>query len=183
MRSNEMKSVALVIALSIATFANVSCNRFESASTVASTSQPAAAIRYVDDTANVIDEPTRQELETTLAALKDRKKVDFSVVTVASTGSTTAFDYSLLLARERKSNSSDKTAIAGLLLLVAVDDRNWHIQITRNLEDDLTKEILTNLSEPMKDLFRQKRYGEGVVKYVNTLIAKLDRIEVLEAEE
>ena len=183
MRPNKMKSVALVIALSVVTLANVSCGRFESASTVASTSQPAAVIRYVDDTAKVIDEPSRLELETTLAALKERKKIDFSVVTVASTGNTSAFDYSLLLARERKSNSNDKTAIAGLLLLVAVDDRNWHIQITRNLEDDLTKEMLTNLSEPMKDSFRQKRYGEGVIKYVNTLIAKLDQIEVFEAED
>ena len=182
MRPIETKSIAFLVALSIVTFATVSCNRFESASTVASTSQ-AAAIRYVDDTAKVIDEPSRQELETTLAALKKRKKIDFSVVTVASTGKTSAYDYSLLLARERKSHSNDKTAIAGLLLLVAVDDRSWHIQITRNLEDDLTKEILTNLSKPMQDSFRQKRYGEGVVKYVNTLIAKLDQIEVFEAEE
>jgi hypothetical protein len=151
-----MKSVAIIIALSIVALAGLGCNRFKSASTVASTSQP-EAIRYVDDAANVIDESSRQELAATLAALKERKKIDFSVVTVVSTGDKSAFDYSLTLARERKSNRSDKTVIAGLLLLVAVDDRKWHIQISNNLEDDLTDEILTTLSEPMTDSFRRKR--------------------------
>jgi uncharacterized membrane protein YgcG len=60
-------------------------------------------------------------------------------------------------------------------LLVAIDDRNWHIQITRNLEALLTNEILTNLSTPMTDAFRQKQYGEGILKYVNAIIAKLDQ--------
>ena len=137
-------------------------------------------VGYVDDAANVIDGPSRQELENTLAALKKRKKIDFSVVTVASTAKDSAFDYSLALARERKSKRNDKTVVAGLLLLVAVNDRNWHIQITRNLETDLTKEILTKLSEPMTDSFQQKRYSEGVMKYVNAVIAKLDQIDLPE---
>lgn len=178
-----MKRVAIILALSVASAAVVSCNRARThqSTTIASTTanpSPVAAIEYVNDTAKVIDGSSRQQLETTLAAFRDRKNIDFSVVTVASTGDKSAYDYSLTLARERKSNSTDKTATAGLLLLVAVDDRNWHIQITRNLEADLTNEILTKLSEPMADSFRQKHYGEGIIKYVNAIIAKLDRIEV-----
>ncbi|HKG47198.1 MAG TPA: TPM domain-containing protein [Pyrinomonadaceae bacterium] len=169
-----MKCVAFVIALSLVTLSSASCNRFKSASTVASTSER-ETIKYVDDGANVLDEPARRQLETTLAALKERKKIDFSVVTVGSTGEKSVRDYSLALAHERKSSSSDKNVIAGLLLLVAVQDRNWHIQITRNLEDDLTEEILTNLSGPMTDSFRQKHYGEGVIKYVNAIIEKLEQ--------
>src|SRR5215213_9721779 len=57
---------------------------------------------YVTDSAKVLDESTRKQLETTLAALNERKKIDFSVVTVRSTGNKSAFDYSLDLARERK---------------------------------------------------------------------------------
>jgi len=109
--------------------------------------------------------------------LKERKKIDFSVVTVRSTGDKSASDYSLDLARKRKSNSIERN-VRGLLLLVAVDDRNWHIQITDNLQKDLTKEILTNLSTPMTDSFKQKQYGEGILKYVNALIAKLDQLEL-----
>ena len=91
-----------------------------------------------------------------------------------TTGNQSAFDYSLALARERKANGNENNA-SGLLLLVAVDDRNWHIQISRNLEADLTKDILTNLSTPMTDSFKEKRYGEGIIKYVNAVIAELDR--------
>jgi uncharacterized membrane protein YgcG len=133
------------------------------------------AIGYVTDDANIIDESTRRELENTLAALKERKKIDFAVVTVKSTGAKSAFDYSLDLARERKSNSIEEN-VSGLLLLVAVEDRNWHIQITRNLEPHLTNDLLTKLSAPMTDSFRQNRYSEGVLKYVTAVIAELEQI-------
>jgi uncharacterized membrane protein YgcG len=146
----------------------------------AETPLPVIATGYVTDTANVIDEASRKQLETTLSTLKDRKKIDFVVVTVPSTGSTSARDYSLAVAREHKARSADSNVIAGLLLLVAVDDRNWHIQISRNLEDDLSNDLLTKLSEPMTDSFRQKRYGEGVIKYVNALIEKLNDIKSID---
>jgi uncharacterized membrane protein YgcG len=100
-------------------------------------------------------------------------------VTVRTTGDKSARDFSLGLARERKNNSIEQN-VSGLLLLVAVDDRNWHIQITRNLEVSLTNELLTELSVPMTDSFRQNRYGEGILKYVNALIAKLEQIDLPE---
>ena len=81
------------------------------------------------------------------------------------------------MARERKNNSINQS-VSGLLLLVAVDDRKWHIQISRNLEPDLTNELLTRLSEPMADSFLQKRCGEGILKYVNALIAELEQIDL-----
>jgi hypothetical protein len=30
----------------------------------------------------------------------------------------------------------------------------------------------------MTDAFKQKQYGEGILKYVNALIAKLDQLEL-----
>lgn len=175
-----MKKAALIITLSIITAAFVSCKSSGPAQTagVAVVVASPGIVRttdYVTDEAKVIDESTRKQLETTLAALKERKHIDFAVVTVRTTGDKSAFDYSLDLARERKKNSLEQNP-SGLLLLVAVDDRNWHIQITNNLEKDLTKDVLTNLSTPMTDSFRQKQYGEGILKYVNALIAKLDQL-------
>jgi len=132
---------------------------------------------YVTDDANVIDEATRKQLETKFAALKDRRKIDFAVVTVKTTGDKSVFDYSLTLARERKKDSIEAN-VSGLLLLVAVDDHQWRIQISRNLEPHLTNEILTNLSTPMTDAFRQKQYGEGIRKYVNAIVEKLDQLDI-----
>lgn len=172
-----IKRTAISIAVSLVTLAIISCNRVESPSTVAGLSRP-EAVTYVTDNAKAIDDSSKQQLESKLAALKERKKIDFSIVLVASTGDKSARDYSLTLARERKSSRTDQTVIAGLLLLVAVDDRNWHIQISNNLEKDLTPEVLTNLSTPMTDSFQQKKYGEGIIKYVDALIVKLDQIDL-----
>jgi uncharacterized membrane protein YgcG len=163
-----MRVLLVCLLFCIVSAAAISCKTANTASTSSFKTSD-----YVTDNAKVIDEPTRKQLETTLAAFKERTKIDFSIVTVKTTGDKSTFDYSLELARERKDKSFEQN-VSGLLLLVAVDDRNWHIQITRNLETQLTKEILTDLSVPMIESFKQKRYGEGIVKYVNALIAKLE---------
>jgi len=173
-----MKKAALLIIL-ILTIACKSGPTQQVSSVVVAVPSPSTvkASGYVTDEANVIDEAVRKQLVTTLAALKERRKIDFSVVTVKSTGDKSVADYSLALARERKTDSIEAN-VSGLLLLVAVDDRNWHIQITRNLEPRLTNEILTNMSTPMTDSFRQKQYGEGIRKYVNAIIEKLDQLDI-----
>jgi len=174
-----MKKAAFVIILITAIIACKSGPARQASSVAAAVPSPSTvkASGYVTDQAKVIDEATRKQLETTLAALKERKKIDFAVVTVSSTGAKSAFDYSLALARERRKDSLEANP-AGLLLLVAVDDRNWHIQISNNLEPHLTKELLTNLSTPMTDSFKQKQYAEGIRKYVNALIEKLDQLDI-----
>lgn len=172
------KKAALLLIL-IATLSCKSGPTQQVSSVVAAVPSPNAvkATGYVTDEANVIDEATRKQLVTTLAALQDRRKIDFSVVTVKSTGDKSVFDYSLALARERRKDSIEAN-VSGLLLLVAVDDRQWQIQITQNLEPHLTKEILTNMSTPMTDAFRQKQYGEGIRKYVIAIVEKLDQFDI-----
>ena len=175
-----MKKAVLLIALClITTIACKSGPTQQVSSVVAAVPSPSTvkATGYVTDEANVIDEATRKQLVTALAALQDRRKIDFSVVTLKSTGDKSVADYSLALARERKKDSIEAN-VSGLLLLVAVDDRNWHIQISNNLEPHLTKELLTNLSTPMTDAFRQKQYGEGISKYVNAIVEKLDQLDI-----
>lgn len=173
-----MKRVVITLTLSVVIAAGLSCTSspIHKASELGkATASPVEVSGYVTDDAKVLDDSSRQQLETILAALKARKSIDFSVVTVKTTGNQSARDYSLTLARERKNKSKEEN-VSGLLLLVAIDDRKWHIQITRNLEDKLTDEILTTLSEPMTASFQQKRYGDGIIKYVNAVIAKLEQL-------
>jgi uncharacterized protein len=142
------------------------------ASTVAA--NPSPQIEYVTDSANVLDQPSKSQLESTLAAFKRREKIDFAVVTVGTTGNRSIRDYSLDLARKRKTNVPDGRDNGGLFLLVAIDDRQWHIQITTDLEEKLTDPILTALSQRMVNSFKQKRYGDGINKYVDAIITKLE---------
>jgi len=182
-----MKKVALIVLLLTI---NLACVRHkESASpTVAQdvTARPgpvnAAAVpsptsraqfTYVTDQANVFDAATRTQLESRLAQLRAKEDIDFAVVTVSTIGGESPFDHSLKLARERGAAIGNRNSNGNLLLLVAVDDRKWHIQISRNLEAELTKEVLTQLSSTMAELFQQKRYGEGITRYIDAIIVKL----------
>jgi uncharacterized protein len=184
-----MKRIAIVATLIVAVIAAGCVSRNKSGSQTVSESNPGnpqqasvastvapsptltARIGYVTDSANVMDQSSRNHLETTLASFKQHAKIDFAVVTVESTGTKSVRDYSLELARQRKSNTGHTSG--GVLLLVAVNDHHWHIQVTRNLESTLTNEVLVTLSKPMRDSFMQKRYGEGIIQYVNAIISKL----------
>ena len=176
-----MKKTAIVLILIIISISCKSGPTQQVSSVVAAAPSPSTVkpAVYITDNAHVIDEATRKQLETTLAALKERKKIDFSVVTIPSIDDNPIYDYSLGLAQERKKErDSVEQNVAMLLLLVSVDDRQWHVQITRDLESHLTNEILRSMSIPMTDAFRQKQYGEGISKYVNAIIAKLDQLGI-----
>ncbi|HEY2960850.1 MAG TPA: TPM domain-containing protein [Pyrinomonadaceae bacterium] len=169
-----MKKLAIIAVLLTLGLGCVRHNTSEpSASTPVTSSTPRAEFSYVTDHANVIDGATKTKLEARLAELRQKEDIDFAVVTVSTSGAESAFDHSLKLARERGAAIKNQNTNGNLLLLVAIDDRNWHIQISRNLEAELTNPILTELSSPMTELFKQKRYGEGVTKYVDAIIAKL----------
>jgi len=153
-----MKKLALILLLVSLTFA---CAR------------PKETIAYVTDGANVIDANEEARLETRLAQIRQQHDVDFAVVTVSTSGAESVFDHSLRLARERSDRLKNKPGKGGLLLFVATNDRQWRIQITRNLEAKLPNQLLTDLSAPMTDSFKQERYGVGIEQYVEAVVAKL----------
>src|SRR5437667_11638687 len=62
---------------------------------------------YVNDFAKVIDQQTKQQLETTLSNLDQQQQIQFAVVTVDTTGDREIFDYSLAVARGWGMGSKD----------------------------------------------------------------------------
>src|SRR5712692_1560600 len=97
---------------------------------------PPNPFRYVVDNAGVIDSTTNQRMEKILRALKESGDIEFAVVTVKTTGDQDIFDYSLAVARGWGIGSSEGEK-NGLLLVVAVDDHKYFIQVSRHLEGDL----------------------------------------------
>jgi hypothetical protein len=55
---------------------------------------------YVNDFANIFDIKTKEELEQTLTNFKEQAKIDIVIATVRTTGDKTAFDYSVILAKQ-----------------------------------------------------------------------------------
>ena len=106
--------------------------------------------------------------------LKDKSDIEFAVVTVETTGGRPIFDYSLALARGWGVGPKDTSKGGGLLLLLAVKDRRWQIQVSRRLEKDLPDEECKKLGDQSTELYQQGRYDEGLIKYVEAIIGRLE---------
>lgn len=126
---------------------------------------------FVNDYAKVIDEATRRRLEERLRLLKERGRVEFAVATVETMGGRDINDYSLAAARGWDVGS--KETGDGLLLLVAVKDRRWRVQVSRSLEAALPDEAVAETCRAAEPLYRDGRYGEGVATCVDGLVAWL----------
>lgn len=128
----------------------------------------------VNDFAGVIDDETQNKLEAKLAQFKSKSSIEFAVVTIETTGGQPIFDYSLALARQWKVGPKDLSG-GGLLYLVAVKDREWRIQVSRSLEKDLPDDVCKTLASRSVELFQQKKYGDGIANYVDSIIERLDK--------
>ncbi len=127
---------------------------------------------FVNDFAEILDQSTKDKLEQTLSKFKSDAKIDFVIVTVKTTGEETVFDYSLSLANDWAVGTKNPDK-AGILMLIAVEDRRWHIQITREMEKVLSDAEVGEFGALMRPLFREKKYGEGITTCVEKFIEVL----------
>src|ERR1051326_1867449 len=131
---------------------------------------------YVNDYAHVIDQQTKDRLETTLTNLDREQQIEFAVVTVDSTNGQEIFDYSLAVARGWGLGSKD-TSKPSLLLLVAIKDRKYYTQVSRHLEGDLPDGLVGQIQrEQLVPAFRAGDYARGLSdtldEYIRTVAAK-----------
>ena len=125
---------------------------------------------YVNDYAGVVDSATKDRLETTLGNLDRQQQIQFSVVTVDTTGGQDIFDYSLAVARGWGIGSKDATK-PSLLLLVAIKDRKYYTQVSRHLEGDLPDGLVGQIQrEQLVPAFKAGQYGQGLAATVETYI-------------
>lgn len=128
------------------------------------------------DNANVIDAATRQRLESIYLNLKERGNIEYAVLTVDTTGGLDIFDYALRVARGWGIGPRDGEK-AGLLLVVAIQDRKYFTQVSRHLEGDLPDGLIGQIQrERLVPAFRQQNYSKGILdtiqSYAATLAAK-----------
>jgi uncharacterized protein len=128
---------------------------------------------YVNDFANVIDNATKNRMETTLANLDREQQIQFAVVTVDTTNGQDIFAYSLAVARGWGLGSKD-TGKPSLLLLVAIKDRKYFTQTSRHLEGDLPDGLTGQIQrEHLIPAFRAGQYGKGLSDTVNAYIREV----------
>lgn len=123
------------------------------------------------DNAGVIDAETRQRLESIYLNLKERAQIEYSVVTVPTTGGVEMFDFSLAIARGWGIGlqQGDK---ASFLLVVAIQDRKYSTQISRHLEGELPDGVVGQIQrERLVPAFRQGNYSKGILDTVQAYVA------------
>jgi uncharacterized protein len=128
---------------------------------------------FVSDFANVLDEAAERRLEAKLGRLKARGNVELAVVTVETTGGKSPFDYSLAVACGWGVGPPETEEGGGLVLLLAVKDRKWHIQVSDRLLPDLPNETTAEIGGRMRPHLGAGDYGRGVETCVDGLVAHL----------
>ena len=129
---------------------------------------------FVNDYANVLDGKSERRLEAALNELREKSGIEFAVVTVETTGARSLSDYSLAVAKGWGVGPRAPSKGGGLLLLVAVKDRGWRLQVSNGLMTDLPDALTKELSGQSTDLYRQNKYAEGIADYVRRIIVKLE---------
>lgn len=132
----------------------------------------------VNDYAGVLDAGAKQALEKRLIEFRDKTnpKVELAVAIVRTTGDRPIFDYSLAVARGWKIGAKE-TDNPSALLFIAIDDRKYFTQVSRDLEDELPDGLVGQLQrQNLVPAFRQGNYTKGVTDtmdaYIRTIEAK-----------
>ena len=94
----------------------------------------------------MIDAATKQRLEQKLKDLKDKNNppIELAVAVVDTTGDRPIFDYSLAVARGWGIGSKDLDNPSALLF-IAINDRKYFTQVSRDLEDELPDGLVGSL--------------------------------------
>lgn len=128
----------------------------------------------VNDYAGVIDGATKQQIETRLRDFQKKSNVQLAVAVVGTTGDRDIFDYSLAVARGWKIGSKDDDN-PGALLFVAIDDRKYFTQISRDLEDELPDALAKNLQRQyLVPEFKKGNYGKGIADTLDAYIRTIE---------
>ena len=138
------------------------------------TSPLAAPTGPVNDYASVVDQPTIDRLNKRLTDYQRSTGVELAVAVVRTTGDRPIFDYSLAVARGWGVGSKGDDNPSALLM-IAIDDRKYFTQISRDLEDELPDALAGNLQRQyLVPEFRQGNYGKGISDTLEAYIRTID---------
>ncbi|MBA3632501.1 MAG: TPM domain-containing protein [Acidobacteria bacterium] len=132
----------------------------------------------INDYAGVLDENTKAQLNQRLIEFRNKTNppVELAVVLVKTTADRDIFDYSLAVARGWGIGSK-QTDNPSALLFVAIDDRKYFTQVSRDLEDELPDGLVGSLQRQyLVPAFKQGNYSKGISDtidaYIRTIQAK-----------
>ena len=130
----------------------------------------------VVDNAGVMDPASKRRIEDRIIQFRDRTnpQVELAVAIVKTTGNRPIFDYSLAVARGWGIGSKEDDN-PGALLFIAIEDRKYFTQVSRNLEDELPDGLVGSLQRQfLVPQFKQGNYSKGVEDTINAYIRTIE---------
>ncbi len=144
-------------------------------STRAQTKLPAPT-SHVSDNAEVIGPAAGQQLENILSNLQLRSGINFTVVTIKTTGGRDIYDFSHELAGDWNIGARNSPS-KSLLLVVSVEEKILFTQFSKQVANQLPEGALGEMSQRLRGRINSGRVGEalieGVQQFVTELSAKL----------
>lgn len=132
---------------------------------------PQAAGR-VNDFALALEASVKERLETILASLKERGKIEFKIAVLKTTGGQDIFDYSLRLAREWDTGALTSKE-ASLLLVVSTDGGKFFTQVSRRFRTDLPDGLLGEMGNRMREPLGKGNYGDALINAVQIFVTQM----------
>src|SRR5215207_9299392 len=124
----------------------------------------------VNDYAGAIDDAAEAALNQKLIEFQRTSGVELAVAVVNTTGERPIFDYSLAVARGWGVGSKEGDNPSALIF-VAVDDRKYFTQVSKDLEDELPDALVGSLQRQyLVPEFRQGNYGKGISDTIDAYI-------------
>ncbi|MGH9426993.1 MAG: TPM domain-containing protein, partial [Terriglobia bacterium] len=127
---------------------------------------------YVNDFAHVVDDATRQRLDTILDNLKKRSGIELNLATVQNTGTQGIFEFSRQLAGDWGVGSRGSSG-KSLLLVVSVDEKTVFTQLSRSVQGELPEGILGELNQRVRGPVSSGSFGQGLTDWVEHFAAAL----------
>jgi uncharacterized protein len=127
---------------------------------------------WVHDEANVLSADAKARLERILMAERDSTSNQISVLIIKSLEGGSIEDYSLRVAEKWQPGQRDKDN--GVVLLIAIDDRQVRIEVGYGLEGSLTDAISSRIiRNEIAPRFRNGDYDGGVQAAVMAIISAI----------
>jgi uncharacterized membrane protein YgcG len=130
---------------------------------------------FVHDFAGVIQVDKKAEIQAKAQQLKDHYKTEIAVVTVDSLEGEKSFDYSLRMARSWGIGSKDDE-VRGLLILVAVKDRQTAFRTSRHIEGELPDGVTGDIRREMNLHFKDGDFGGGLSLAMSRILERLEKV-------
>ena len=125
-------------------------------------------LKYINDYTNTINNDYKEKIVSIGKELEDKTGAQAIIVVINSTNNIPIEDYANKLFRGWGIGKSDKNN--GLLILLAINDRQYRVEVGRGLEgtipDALSNRVMESLAKPS---FAQRNYGEGLLNSYSKL--------------